>query len=182
MKDAKEQRKHLWIAVAIAGGGGVVLLVVHNGATRAGPPARAGSASPTRSASAQVSRHSLNFAPNPANPQLEASMIQAREGALALYDQSAVAERSAQDQYLLGLNTNATQKAISFNTNATALKETGLTTAAQQAIAQEEAQAQQAIASTQASAYQSVASGQQSTSLWQSIIGGISSIFPFLGL
>lgn len=130
---------------------------------------------------AGVAPHSLNFGPNPAQPQLDAAILSAREAALGIFDQSAVAEKGQTEQYQLGLNQDETARAIAFNTNATSLKQTGIETTAEQAIAQEQAQAQLQAVQAQTSAYTTVQQGQQSNSLWQTIIGGIASIFPFLG-
>ena len=47
----------------------------------------------------RIAPHSLNFGPNPAQPQLDAAILSAREAALATYDQSAVAEHSTTAQY-----------------------------------------------------------------------------------
>jgi hypothetical protein len=179
VKDEKERRKHLLVVVAIVGGGGVVLFVLANAGGARGPSS---SRAPARSTGGRVAvqPHSLNFGPNPAQPQLDEAIIAAREAALEAFDQSSVAERGVNAQYALGLNQDATAKAIAINTNATQLKETGITTAAQQAIAEEQARTQLAETQAATSAYQSVQSGAQSTGLWQSIIGGITSIFPFL--
>jgi hypothetical protein len=182
MKETKEQRKHLITAVAIVGGGGIVLFVIASGARGSSSPRAPVRSIPQRGGGAvQVHPHSLNFGPNPAQPQLDEAIIAAREAALQTYDQSAVAERGVTAQYQLGLNQDATAKAISINTNATQLKETGITTAAQQAIAEAQARLQLQEVQTATSAYQSVQSGAQSTSLWQSIISGIFGAIPFLG-
>jgi hypothetical protein len=178
VKDAKEQRKHLVTAVAIIGGGGIVLFVFANaGGARASSSSRA----PTRSArGVAVQPHSLNFGPNPAQPQVDEALISAREAALAIFDQSAAAEYGTAAQYRLGLDQDTTARAITANTNATQLKETGITTTAAQAIAEAQARTQLQEVQAATSAQQSIASGQQSTSLWQTIIGGIFSAFPFL--
>jgi hypothetical protein len=185
VKAPDERRRHTYTVVAIVGGGGLVLFLLVRGAeARAGSPARARSSARTRSAGAQPSRHSLNFAPNPANPSLEEAMIQARTAALGIFDQSAVAEQSSEQQYQLGLNQDKVAQAIAFNTNATQLKETGLTTTAQQAIAETEAQAQEQAAQEQASVESQYAQAQQTQSQgswWSSLLGGIGSILPFLG-
>lgn len=192
MKDEKERRKHVLTVVAIVGGGGVILFVLAN-AARGGSASTPRAATPppsrSRSPSARVGVHSLNFGPNPAQPALDTAIVNARASAINTYDQSSVAERSAEEQYLLGLNETAAAKAVAFNTNATQLKETGMTTTAAQTIAQEEAAAQQAVAQAQAQAYEQVGSQyasaaqtQASGSWWQSILGGIGSILPFLGL
>jgi hypothetical protein len=173
------------VVVGIVGGGAVVLLVLANGtaggarASSSRAPSHGGVANPRHGVA--VAPHSMNFGPNPAQPQLDEAIVAAREAALSTFDQSAVAEQSTNAQYQLGLNQDATAKAIAFNTNSTQLKQTGIETAAQQAIAQEEATAQEQAVQAETSAYQNVQSGAQSTSLWQSIIGGITSIFPFLG-
>jgi hypothetical protein len=180
MKDAKEQRKHLLTAVAIVGGGGIVLFVFTNAS---GARASSSSRAPSRSTPArgvQVQPHSLNFGPNPAQPQVDEALIAAREAALAIYDQSAAAEHGQTTQYQLGVNQDVTAKAIAANTNATQLKETGITTTAAQAIAEYEARTQLQETQAATSAYQSVQSGAQSTSLWESIIHGIFSALPFL--
>jgi hypothetical protein len=180
MKDEKERRKHLFVVIAIVGGGGAVLFVLANASgARGSPSTRAPARSTARGVAVQP--HSLNFGPNPAQPQLDAAILAARESALATFDQSSVAERSVNAQYALGLNQDATARAISANNNATQLKETGIATNAYETVA--EAQARTQLAETQAatSAYQSVQSGAQSTSLWQSIISGIVGFLPFLG-
>jgi hypothetical protein len=181
MKDEKERRKHLLTVVAIVGGGGIVLVVLAHGASGGAPPSRSAAPSTRRGG---VSPHSLNFGPNPAQPQLDAAIIAAREAALSTYDQSAVAEHSTTAQYELGVNQDVTARAIAANTNATQLKETGMTTTMESAIAAEEAavqrqqiSAQQSVASQYAQAQQTQAQG----SFWGSILAGIGSFLPFLG-
>lgn len=122
--------------------------------------------------------------PNPANANLEESILAAREAALATYDQSAVAERGVSAQQALGIAQDNTNQAIAFNTNATQLKETGLATSAEQAIAAEEAavqreqiSAQESVASQYASAQQTQAQG----SFWGNILGGLTGIAGLLG-
>jgi len=176
MKSEKERREH-WLVVAAIGGGGLVLfLLVRRVPTSAPSPAR----SPATA---------THFAPNPANPQLEQSIITAREAALATYDQSAVAERAAADQVIINNANDITAQAINANNQATQLKETGIASAAYEAIAAEEARvqqqaiaAQQAVASQYASAQQTQAQG----GFWGSLLGGIGGLFgmvaPFLGI
>lgn len=192
MKGPDEKRKHLLTAVAIIGGGGVVVFVLAHAAGAGAPssvPARGSGRGAPPASSRSPSTHSLNFAPNPANPQLEESILAARSSAVNTYDQSAVAERSAEEQYLLGQHQVAAAQAVAFNQTAAQLKETGMTTTAAEQIAQEEASAQQAIAQAQATAAEQVAQTQAQPALtqaqgswWQSILGGIGSILPFLGL
>lgn len=131
----------------------------------------------------------MNFAPNPANASLEESIAAARASALNTFDQSAVAERGIASQQVLGLNQDQTQRAIAFNETAAQLKETGMTTSAAEAVAEKEAAAQEASSQAQASAYVSAAQAQaqpaqtQASGNWfSSILGGIGSILPFLGL
>jgi hypothetical protein len=181
MKDEKERRKHLVVVIAIVGGGGLVLFVLANAGGARGPSSSRAPARSSTGGRVTVAPHSLNFGPNPAQPQLDESIIAAREAAVAAYDQSSVAEKSTLAQYQLGVNQDATARAIAFNTNATQLKETGITTSAAQAIADEQARIQLQETQAATSAYQSVQSGQQSTSLWQSIISGIFGAIPFLG-
>jgi hypothetical protein len=182
MKDDKERRKHLLTVVAIVGGGGVVLIVLAHGTSGGARASSSRAPAPARGRS--VAPHSLNFGPNPAQPQLDAAIIAAREAALATYDQSAVAEHSTTAQYELGINQDVTARAIAANTNATQLKETGMTTSMEQAIAAEEAAVQRAgIAAQQSVAFQ-YAQAQQTQaqgSFWGSILGGIGSFLPFLG-
>ena len=197
MKDAKEQRKHALTVVAIVGGGGVVLFFLVKGAEgHAPPPAPAGRHGSRSSSSSkgsrsqpQPSRHTMNFAPNPANASLEESIAAARASALNTFDQSAVAERGIASQQTLGLAQDRTSQAIAFNQTAAQLKETGMTTTAAEAVAEKEAAAQEAAAQAQASAYVSAAQAQaqpaqtQASGNWfSSILGGIGSILPFLGL
>lgn len=183
VKDAKDRRRHGWIVVAIVGGGGVVAFVLFHGSSTAGarpatPSGRAGRSTTS------IAPHSMNFAPNPANPQLEESILAAREAAINTYDQSAIAERGIGEQQQLGLANDNTQQAIAFNQDSTQLKETSLTTAADQAIADEEArmqeaevQAQESVASQYASAQQTQASG----GFWGSLLGGIGGLASILG-
>lgn len=182
MKTDEERRRHTWTVVAIAGGGGVILLVLANHATgaRAGPsPARASS-----SRGGPQAQRALNFAPNPATPGLDESLIAAREAALNTYDQSAVAERGVNAQYELGVNQDTTARAIAFNTNATQLKETGLTTTAEQTIAQEEEAAQEQEVQAEANVQSQYAQAQQtqaSGSWWSNLLGGLGGIAGMLG-
>lgn len=188
MKDEKERRKHTLVVVAIVGAGGITLFVLANAAGARAPSARAPSSRRSTASSrsqAQPSRHTMNFAPNPANPSLEASILAAREAAINTYDQSAVAERGQGEQYQLGLAENATAKAVAFNQTAAQLKEASIQSTAYETIAQEEEavqraqiSAQESVASQEASAQQTQASG----GFWGSILGGIGSILPFLGL
>jgi hypothetical protein len=181
VKETKEQRKHLVTAIAIVGGGGVVLFVIASGARGSSSPRAPNRSVPQRGGgSVQVQPHSLNFGPNPAQPQVDEALIAAREAALAIFDQSAATEHGQTTAYQLGVNQDVTARAIAANTNATQLKETGITTTAAQAIAEAQARTQLQEVQAATSAQQSIASGQQSTSLWQTIIGGIFSAFPFL--
>jgi hypothetical protein len=182
VKDEAQRHKHLLAVVAIVGGGGVVLVVLARGSTAGGARVSSSRApSPQRGA---IAPHSMNFGPNPAQPQLDASIIAAREAALATYDQSAVAEHSTTAQYLLGVNQDITARAIAANTNATQLKETGMTMTTEQAIAAEEAAVQRLGITTQGAVASQYASAQQTQaqgSFWGNILGGVASFLPFLG-
>jgi hypothetical protein len=131
MKDESQRHKHMIAVVAIVGGGGA------------------------------IAPHSINFGPNPAQPQLDAAIIAAREAALAAYDQSSVAEHSTTAQYQLGINQDVTAKAIAANTNATQLKEAGIQSTMEQAIAAEEAAVQRQQIAAQQSVASQYASAQQ---------------------
>jgi hypothetical protein len=182
VKDEAERRKHLLTVVAIVGGGGVVLVVLARGTTAGG--ARVSSSRAPSPHRGSVAPHSLNFGPNPAQPQLDAAILSAREAALATYDQSAVAEHSTTAQYELGVNQDVTARAIAANTNATQLKETGMQTTMEQAIAAEEAAVQRLGITTQgqvASQYASAQQTQAQGSFWGNILGGVASFLPFLG-
>lgn len=182
MKSEEERRRHTWTVVAIVGGGGVVLFFLANHAT--GARVVPSSARAPTSHGARSRPPAMNFAPNPATPALDESLLAAREAALNTYDQSAVAERGVNAQYELGVNQDNTAQAIAFNTNATQLKETGLTTTADQAIAEEEARVQQAAIAAQQSVASQYASAQQTQAqggFWSSIIGGLTGIAGLLG-
>lgn len=166
-----EEKRHALIAVAVVGGGVVLVLFLRGSAATA--PA---------GGHTSAGRLGENFTPNPQNANIEEAILGARESALNTYDQSAVAEKSLLEQYLLGMNEDITQRAIAFNTNATQLKETGLTTTAEQSIAEEEAQAQEQAAAQQAQAYESAASSQSQGSFFGGLgglLGGLGSIFGF---
>lgn len=190
MKDTKEQRKHVLTVVAIIGGGGVALFVLAQASTSRAPsvPQRASTSRSRSRSPGTIAPHSLNFGPNPSQPALDAALVNAREAALNTYDQSAVAERGGEEQYLLGVDQGRVQQAIAFNTNATNLKETGITTGAATTIAQEETAAQQAIAAQQASAAENIASTeaqpaqtQAQGGFWGSLLGGLGGLFGMLG-
>jgi hypothetical protein len=184
MKDESQRHKHMIAVVAIVGGGGVLLIVLARGTSGARVSSSRAPSSSTRHPGGAIAPHSINFGPNPAQPQLDAAIIAAREAALAAYDQSSVAEHSTTAQYQLGINQDVTAKAIAANTNATQLKEAGIQSTMEQAIAAEEAAvqrqqiaAQQSVASQYASAQQTQAQG----SFWGNILGGVASFLPFLG-
>ena len=180
MKDEAQRHKHLVAVVALGGGGVLVVVLLARGSGARGPSTRA----PAPSGRGGVAPHSLNFGPNPAQPQLDAAIVSARAAALATYDQSAVAEHSTTAQYLLGVNQDVTAKAIAANTNATQLKETGMTMTTEQAIAAEEAAVQRLGITTQGAVASQYASAQQTQaqgSFWGNILGGVASFLPFLG-
>lgn len=156
----EQTKRRTLIAVAVVGGG--VVLVFFLRGTSATAPAGASSAG----------RMGENFTPNPQNANIEEAILGARESALNTYDQSAVAEKSALEQYLLGLNQDVTARAIAFNTNQTQLRETGLTTATEQSIAETQAQAQEQAAAQQAAAQQSAQTGNWFSNIFSTLLGG----------
>ena len=181
MKEPKEQRRHAWTVVAIIGGGGAVVFFLFHGANSA---ARSTAPNGRTPAGRAIAPPSQNVMPNPANANLEESILAAREAALATYDQSAVAERGVSAQQALGIAQDNTNQAIAFNTNATQLKETGLATSAEQAIADEEAAVQRQAITAQESVASQYASAQQTQAqggFWGSILGGLGGLAGLLG-
>ena len=111
--------------------------------------------------------------PNPGQAGLDEAFIQARTQALAMFDQTVLGEKTAQDQLIATNNETQAQKLIAFNQDSTAYKIAGVQSTTARDIAGTQASAAENIASQQASMMGQLEHSSQQQSFW----GGIMSFF-----
>lgn len=126
--------------------------------------------------------------PNPNQASLDQAIVAARTEALQFFDAGVLGQKTLTEQQNVAYNTNSTQKLIAFNTNAAQTAQARIQATAAQIIAQTAATAQEQAASTQAAAEEAAAnaasqasqaqsSSQSTSNIFDTIFGGIASIF-----
>lgn len=171
MSPHRKEEMIIWGSVI---GGVVILYVVFLPRHTTSPPSQRGVPNKVPSS------HPTTM-PNPQQGTVDQALIQARAEAIAMFDQTVLGEKTSQDQLTAANNEIQAQKVIAFNQDATQLKELGMTIPAAELIAHEQVGLQENLMSQYTSAIGQQEHAQQQQSLWGSILGGLGSIFSFLG-